>query len=269
MLPILNENFFLDLAAGLGITPVKLLTEVKMTNEEVDKKLSFLNSQNGPCFYTSTSNPPAFFNRGVMREGDTWASHNGMFIPESWADKIRVKYPDLFKTRRIRNTTTEAGILPPVPQRILEGGEMLNSQMRFAIQSTKDVVKPGEFVVFFTRDWTPEQAEAICYSAYWHYGAPYDIFEIGSYVAWWMPNLRQLRVCSTAIEWMSEGHDPNLDDDTSPARGDTEIRPWMVAKGIDPDRCAPCHTTSYWFQSPHYQKQVAFYCSLEQAKQMI
>jgi len=271
MLEVVNENFFGCMAAGLGIFSVPTLVRKTTSQAELDAILADLNDwHNGPTFYCSTNDPAQFFNRAVMWQGHTWASHNGLFVPAEWGKEIRHKHPELLTTRRLVGTTTEAGILHAVPKDVFEEGEVLDSQVRFAIQDVRDVTKPGEFVVFFKRQWTDVQAEAIIFSAYWYYGAPYDVFEIGSYVSGLIPNLSQIRVCSTMVEWISEGRDPRLEDNDPKnfPRGDIEIRPWMKQHGIDPDKCAPGHNGTYWFTSPKFTP-VAIHCDVADARQKI
>lgn len=270
---LVNRNFFEGVLAGIGILPVKKLTRVIESESQIKAKLDMLSNASGPVFYISTSANPAFFNRAIMRDTDSWASHAGMFIPYYWAKDIRRKHPDLLRTRTIRGSLfnyTPAGLLSAVPVNV-NGDEILESQIRVEINEPSAVVRDGEYVVFFIREWTQEQADAILYAAYWLYGSPYDIFEIGNWFSNIIPNYRQIRVCSTYMEFVAQGKNPSLDDNdpNNISKGDKEIHSWMLANKIDPNRCSPAHIGKYWFNSNMYYKQIAFNCNLKQAKELI
>lgn len=254
-----------DLLAATGILPVKQLTEVVTDN---DRLVQLIEQNNGPVPYVCTNNPAQFFNRGIMYHSDSWSSHNGIFIPSGWAKEARARYPQLLKPRHLHDTVTHLQILPPVPAEV-KGIEAVNSAATVVIEKVEDVVKRGEFVVAFLRDWTDAEALAISYAALWLYGSPYDIWEIGARL-FPIPQFKQLFVCASLLTWVMAGQDPDMNDaDPSNAdRGDKEIRSWMRDKHLDFDFTTPADNGRYLFQSPKFSP-IAFWCGVEEARAKI
>ncbi len=262
-----NDNLIEGIGAGLGLLPVKILREVTETPEQIEAKLALIRANPGPVFYVSTNNPPQFYNRAVMRTTNSWASHAGCIVPKTWAEKIRKQYHDLLTGRYIQGVFGDKiKTLPPVPKIVL-GDEVVESQAVVSINNLQSVIKHGEFVVCFLRQWTEAQALAILYALYYLYGAPYDVFEIGSYVSWLFPNFRQIKVCSTLVETALQGKDPNVWTN-APDQGDLEIYSWLKAHGIDPNKTSPADLGRYLFQAKEYTP-IAFGCDLEQAGELI
>jgi len=251
-----------DLLAASGLLSVPQLTEVVTDN---DALLRLIEQNNGPVPYICTNNPAQFSNRGIMYHTKSWTSHNGIIIPEGWAREVRARYPRLMEKRPLRDTVTRAAWLPPVPREV-KGAEAINSHATVVIQDVRDVVKRGEFVVAFLRDWTDSEALAIAYAAYWLYGSPYDIWEIGAHIFGW-PQFKQFMVCSSLLTWVLAGQNPDMRDD-DPAnvdRGDKEIRAWMREKRIDFDFTTPSDNGKYLFSNPKF-RPLAFWCGLAEAR---
>lgn len=254
-----------DFLAAAGILPVKQLTEVVTDNE---KLIQLIEQNNGPVPYCCTNNPAQFFNRGIMRHSNSWASHNGVFIPSGWAKEVRVRFPQLLKSRHIHDTVLKAAVLPPVPKEV-KGIEAVNSSVTVVIEDVRDVVKRGEFVVAFLRDWTDAEALAISYAAYWLFGSPYDLWEIAAHI-FTLPQLKQFFVCASLLTWVLAGQDPNMDDSHPSNRdqGDKEIRTWMKNKKIDFNFTTPADNGRYLFSNPKYQP-ICFWCGQDEVKAKI
>jgi hypothetical protein len=254
-----------DMLAAAGMLPVKQLTECYTDNAEM---IELIEQNNGPVPYCCTNNPAQFFNRGIMRHTDSWASHNGIFIPSGWAKEVRARYPKLSEWRHIHDTVFEARLLPPVPKEV-KGIEAVNSSATVVIEDIHDVVKRGEFVVAFLRDWTDAEALAISYAAYWLFGSPYDVWEIGARL-FPIPQFKQLFVCASLLTWVLAGQNPDLDD-ADPCnldRGDKEIRQWMESEKIDFDFTTPADNGRYLFDNPNY-RPISFWCDTKEARAKI
>ena len=264
-LEFINGSLVPDMLAGLGILQVPHLTTVDETDDQIAAKLALIAANNGPVFYVSTNDPAQFFNRSVMYHTKSWASHSGVIIPEGWAREVRLQYPNLLQRRTLDDVLTDIRILPPVPAEV-KGMEVVESQATVAISDPAAVVKRGEFMVAFLRDWTDAQAMAITRAAYWLYGAPYDVWEIARKVGLPFPKFKQIFVCSSLTAWAAWGKNPDLreDDPINEPRGDTQMRQWFIDRQIDPDEPTPADDARYWFSNGLF-RLLAFRCNLAEA----
>ena len=242
-------DFAEDLAAGIGIIPVK---QLKIVKTDVEGDLAGLDDHGGPIPFICRNSDGAFFQSGIERQTNSWAGHAGLFVGKRNAQIIRAKCPYLLQSRRVSGLFTDHDwVLPPVPAEARDY-EVIESQITININDMREVVREGMQAVSFVRDWTDSQTGDILEAAYKMFGAPYDILEIAHDVFPWVPNPTQLKVCSSFTL-------------SALAKGDPDLLDWMKAHNVDPEAASPADLGRYLFSNAAYQP-VAFRCDLAEAR---
>jgi hypothetical protein len=248
---LINNSFLTGISAGLGITPILKLRDVKT---DVKSDLALLDDHGGPIPFITCSSTPGFYQKAICGVTHSFAQHSGIFIGKRFGDLMRIKHPDILKPHDLPGDEWQGKILPGCPEKAMDY-EVIESQITINTNTMKNIVREGEQVIAFVRDWTDSEVDAILYSAYMRFGAPYDILEIGNYVWGWIPNPHFLKVCSTFVESAIE-------------KGDSEIREWIISHNGDPEKCSPADVGKYFFSNILY-KPVSFNCAIEEAKDKI
>jgi hypothetical protein len=248
--------------AMMGMLPVKTLKHVETDNEML---LEGLEKHGGPSPFICTSENSPAFQRGIKRITNSWAGHAGLHVGQARGKQIRIKHPDLLKPRKLPEDEWQGKILMPVPYSTNEN-EVIESQTLINTNILANIVRQGEQAVVFVREWTDPEIDAILYAAYYLYGAPYDIFEIGNWVLPFIPNSHVLRVCSDFVECALEGEDPTVK--VALRKGDKDIRQWLIVNKIDPDKVSPADLGRYLFTNKLY-RPIAFNCDAVEALEKV
>lgn len=248
-------DFFANLAAALGIIPVK---SIKLIETDCGAALARMEEHGGPIPFVCCDAGTPFFQQGIRRQTNSWAGHAGLFVGSRNAKILRQKFPDLLQPRPLEGIIpgTKAADLPPIPPEALPY-EVIESKATVALTSWPDTIHPPNIqAVAFLRDWTDSQAAAILHATYKFYGAPYDVFEIGrdSGFFWW-PKFNQIKCCASLTgKGMSAG--------------DPDIKSWMDDHKIDIEECSPAELGRYLFDFKPFEP-LAFRCDLQEARAKI
>lgn len=266
-----RRNIIEGIGAAIGLLPVSRATYIEQTEAEKEAIRLALDKRDGPTPYISWAREASAFGRSICRVTNSVAYHAGLYVPKRWATRVRNNHPELARERRIPGSIEVAGRakfcewIPPVPQGVC-GPEIIESQKYIAINDWRAVTREGEQLVFFARDWTPAQADAICYAAYYLFGLFYDVMEIGAWLSWLIPNDSAYYVCSSYIVKTLTGRMPT--EPNGEVRGDMELEAALKNRGINPGKASPADLGRFLF-SHHIYTPFAVQCDAEEVRDKI
>ena len=269
-MPLVNEGRLItDVAAGLGGLPIKSIPFVETDNHAGLEEIWC--SQGGWVVMTRQAAKPGFYQRAVQYDTNSLWQHAAFIIGESLGRVTRSVYPTVLvqkPSHRWKNSprhpenarlmladhrTTDGRPCPKIEGVPLEPRrmEVIESQIKVAINDLESMIKDGEQVIAFTDPgWTAPQRVNMAREAYSWYCEPYDVFEIGKRIFSWFPNPLRLKVCSSLVAQILK-------------TGDNRIVEWCRWNQIDINYIDPGQLFRFCVES--LPRVVTFNCDLQVA----
>lgn len=212
---LVRDNFWRGLACMAGAVKTH---EWPVVETDKDKFISDLEREDVTGYFVCrTPNPGKLtFQRAIDGATRSGAGHAGFLVGRQIAEIVRARYPSLLVPKvnaRWPNRPPEQPdiITEGIPQAV-QRLEIVESQLKVAINSLTAAVDKGEQVIVFTNPrWTEEQKVMMAREAYTWVGEPYDVLEIGAWFMRWMLNPKTMKVCSSLVQKIVATADRDID----------------------------------------------------------